>query len=607
MKRFSQTVKIGLALFMAVFSSGLLPAASASAYSMTNPGNHYKKVYVCKYVGTPGQNEQLQTGDNPISVSVNAIQNFQGLGSYFNDAQGRSYVVAWDNGNHQEPPVSMCPAPQGPTVISVPAIPSVNDPCGVGNATWITPVDTTQIDWTLKQNGDLVADTKPGYIFSDQTTTHNYGKAVDSGVLCVVVVETPPAPAPTDPCGFNNAYWTVPANTTAYTWSQENGHLIVTANAGYSFANGVTTVDFGLAKDSNVPCVIDIPATPGVNDPCGKYNARWIVPQDTAQIDWVLEHDGDLIAKAMPGYIFSNWKTTVNFGRAIDSNKPCIIKVKPLAPKFVDNCGTVRDEVWIPYVKGVQYQIDGVDVSAGRHAIDGNATVTAEAKYGYVIPEYAQTSWSYEFTAVACISITKSADPVADTNGDGRIGIGDVVTWQITVTNNASNWYENFKVQVDDSNVTLENDGRIDTLAPGESVTLSATSALTESDLKACKATNIAQFFAWYQKPQYHHTDKDSSSRTLQFTFDDGEEYDEFDLSGESNEAVAEFTCPTPGSGGSDEPETPTDSEELPDMIPATGATSVMSPLLTVAATVIAYGATLFLQERRKLAHESTK
>jgi len=55
-----------------------------------------KKVFVCKYVGTPGVDERLQTGQNPISVSVNAIKDFHGIGSYFNDAQGRSYVLAFD-------------------------------------------------------------------------------------------------------------------------------------------------------------------------------------------------------------------------------------------------------------------------------------------------------------------------------------------------------------------------------------------------------------------------------------------------------------------------------------------------------------------------------
>ena len=87
------------------------PAVSASS-------NGSQKVFVCKYVGTPGVDESLQTGNNPISVSVNAIPDYQGVGSYFADAQGRSYVLAEDNrtggGQEGEPSVSECPAPDVP-------------------------------------------------------------------------------------------------------------------------------------------------------------------------------------------------------------------------------------------------------------------------------------------------------------------------------------------------------------------------------------------------------------------------------------------------------------------------------------------------------------
>lgn len=56
-----------------------------------------KKVYVCKYVGTPGVDEVLQTGQNPIEVSVNAIgQAWNGnIPGYFNDQHGRSYVLGY--------------------------------------------------------------------------------------------------------------------------------------------------------------------------------------------------------------------------------------------------------------------------------------------------------------------------------------------------------------------------------------------------------------------------------------------------------------------------------------------------------------------------------
>ncbi|MFZ2126372.1 MAG: LPXTG cell wall anchor domain-containing protein [Candidatus Microsaccharimonas sp.] len=73
-----------------------------------------KKVFVCKYVGTPGVDEALQTGQNPISVSVNSIQNWDGIiPGYFSDAHDRSYVLEYDEGQ-EEPDVSECPDPDDP-------------------------------------------------------------------------------------------------------------------------------------------------------------------------------------------------------------------------------------------------------------------------------------------------------------------------------------------------------------------------------------------------------------------------------------------------------------------------------------------------------------
>jgi len=81
----------------------VLAASPAWAGDVVEEG----KVWVCKYVGTPGVDETLQTGDNPISVSVNATGGAT-VGEYFADGQGRSYVLAVDDGG-PEPPVTDCP------------------------------------------------------------------------------------------------------------------------------------------------------------------------------------------------------------------------------------------------------------------------------------------------------------------------------------------------------------------------------------------------------------------------------------------------------------------------------------------------------------------
>jgi len=73
-----------------------------------------KKVFVCKYVGTPGDGERLQTGKNPVSVSINTIGDAE-VGEYFADGQNRSYVLAYDlrtgGGQEGEPSIGDCPPP----------------------------------------------------------------------------------------------------------------------------------------------------------------------------------------------------------------------------------------------------------------------------------------------------------------------------------------------------------------------------------------------------------------------------------------------------------------------------------------------------------------
>jgi len=108
-----------LALGMSVGGAGAAMAHHNDNHAGGPPQDTGVKVFVCKYVGTPGVDERLQTGNNPISVSVNAIPDYQGVGSYFADAQGRSFVLAEDTrtggGQEGEPSVSECPAPDGPT------------------------------------------------------------------------------------------------------------------------------------------------------------------------------------------------------------------------------------------------------------------------------------------------------------------------------------------------------------------------------------------------------------------------------------------------------------------------------------------------------------
>jgi LPXTG-motif cell wall-anchored protein len=67
---------------------GALPALAAPT-TLDPP-----KEWVCKYVGTPGVDERLQTGNNPILRDRKAGDV---IGTWFVDAQGRSVVIAWGN------------------------------------------------------------------------------------------------------------------------------------------------------------------------------------------------------------------------------------------------------------------------------------------------------------------------------------------------------------------------------------------------------------------------------------------------------------------------------------------------------------------------------
>lgn len=116
MKKISATLLIGLGVLALLFF--LVGRVSAT---QDNPAP--AKYFVCKYVGTPGEDERLQTGQNPISVSENAIKDFQGVGSYFNDKHGRSFVLVEDTGQ-EEPDVSECPAPEVPEEPEEPETPN---------------------------------------------------------------------------------------------------------------------------------------------------------------------------------------------------------------------------------------------------------------------------------------------------------------------------------------------------------------------------------------------------------------------------------------------------------------------------------------------------
>jgi hypothetical protein len=93
-------------------------SASPALANHDEPGESQGKVYVCKYVGTPGVDETLQTGQNPIEVSVNALESegFAGVFPFaFEDAQGNSVAIGYSGNGHPELTIDDCPQPVTPS------------------------------------------------------------------------------------------------------------------------------------------------------------------------------------------------------------------------------------------------------------------------------------------------------------------------------------------------------------------------------------------------------------------------------------------------------------------------------------------------------------
>ena len=385
-------------LFLLSSALGSIAPLVATAPAGADP---LGKVFVCKYVGTPGVNESLQTGQNPIDVSINAIKDYNGVGSYFNDQQGRSYVLAEDIGQ-PDPSVSQCPAGQGPTMIVLPT-PTVNDACGLDNAVWNVPADTTSVTWSLV-NGHLVATTTTGFEFNDGTVTHDFGLAIDSEALCPPVVTEVPVPAmPSvdDACGQNNAVWNVPADTTSVVWTlNNNGHLVASTTLGFEFEDGTTSHDFGVAPDSGVACVKKVfvckyVGTPGVDErlqtgqnPISvSVNA---IPEDPVVI-------GSFFADAQG----RSFVLAFDEGQAEPDVSQCPARVTPGVVTFTDATCTAAGFFTIPETEGVVYE-DGDEnvLTAGNHSVLVGQTVTVNAfSTDETVDLTGTTTWSHTFSA----------------------------------------------------------------------------------------------------------------------------------------------------------------------------------------------------------------
>lgn len=89
------------------------------------------KAYVCKYVGQPGVDESLQTGNNPIEVDTNALEGEGFTGTFpfvFTDQQGRSIAIGFVGDGFPVLTIEDCPTTPPPPPPPPPPTTTVTTP-----------------------------------------------------------------------------------------------------------------------------------------------------------------------------------------------------------------------------------------------------------------------------------------------------------------------------------------------------------------------------------------------------------------------------------------------------------------------------------------------
>jgi LPXTG-motif cell wall-anchored protein len=272
----------------------------------------------------------------------------------------------------------------------------------------------------------------------------------------------------------------------------------------------------------------------------------------------------------------------------------CPKKVTPVKPSHKDACYLDRDGIYVDDTKGVIYKVNGVETTGWVEYEGVDLNVTPEPDEGYVLSGGSTVAWSFTFTNEQCLTITKSAQVASDTNLDGLIGVGDTVTWTITVTNTSDEKCESFYVKVEDPNAVLDDEGYVGVLMPGKSKELTAVSTITANDLEVCKVTNTATFYGW----RAHKYDRELSFFNVE---EEGEWTDP--LATNSASDTYNLVCPEPGQVLGDTtvkpaPVVASTPQVLPATLPATGGQSESN--LGIVLGIVLSALTYFAMMRRQ-------
>ncbi|MGI9823307.1 LPXTG cell wall anchor domain-containing protein [Agromyces sp. Marseille-Q5079] len=232
------------------------------------------------------------------------------------------------------------------------AVPTFSDTCGVGNYALSYDKALEGVVWNeVVANGkvSLTATVKPGYVFSDGTSTKSFGPYTLDESPCVESIPIPAAPTFSDSCGVDNYVLDYDTTLVGVVWNKvvSGGtvSLTATAESGYVFSDGTSTVSFGPYTLDQSECVktITLDVKPTFSDSCGIGNYVLDYDKALAGVIWSLAvADGKLTLNAKPdtGYAFAGAAQSIDFGPYTLDDSACVTTITlDVTPTFSDTCG----------------------------------------------------------------------------------------------------------------------------------------------------------------------------------------------------------------------------------------------------------------------------
>jgi hypothetical protein len=400
---------------------------------MTDPGQEYiapvvcedddptppVKVWVCKYVGTPGVDETLKNGnDGLIEVSANTLTDQEvTVGASFPDAQGRSLVVQIGG---ERPDISVCPVPEVPEVnYCNPA----ERPDGMSIAQWLREGQFNGADcFTVTPNLQCGSfDATVDGPFAGYTWRYLEGAGMAPDLSTGMAL----------PATFGEDYSGGSVQITVWLEGPEKDYLVGTGLPNYWDGNGRTvTIDTDCAPPEPVAVSMNLTyMTACAPDATNTWRIR---NSSDIPVPYTLEYYGEGVVAsgiAPVGDSFVNlpretatailkWgggDTGIVAGSktkasGVDDFCPIEITGVSVTAAEVPLCGPNNDPLNIPEVENVTFEDTGW--------IDNERTITAVPDEGYIID--GQSEWTFYDEATPCpvTTVAPTAAAVCLPNND---------------------------------------------------------------------------------------------------------------------------------------------------------------------------------------------